>query len=112
MPVKCEEYNKICVMTPDGDLAGDDVANARAVASDRIENRQIVQFVLDLEKTPFIDSEGLEALLWLKRQCEDRFGQLKLAAPDENVKKILEITRLEHRFECAADLPSALKTMR
>ena len=105
MPVKCEEYNKICVMTADGDLAGDDVANVRALATDRIENRQIVQFVLDLEKTPFVDSEGLEALLWLKRQCEDRFGQLKLAAPDENVRKILEITRLEHRFECAADLP-------
>jgi hypothetical protein len=31
---------------------------------------------------------------------------------DENCKKILEITRLEHRFESHPDLPSALKTMR
>ena len=28
----------------------------------------------------------------------------------ENVYKILEITRLEHRFECQADLAAALKT--
>jgi anti-anti-sigma factor len=77
-----------------------------------IDNRQIVQFVVDFEKSGFLDSEGLEGLLWLKRQCEDRFGQLKLAALDENVRKILEITRLEHRFECHPDLPSALKTMR
>ena len=112
MPVKCEEYNMVCVMTLIGDFAADDVANARALANDRIENRQIVQFVLDFEKSEFVDSEGLEALLWLKRQCEDRFGQLKLAGLDENVKKILEITRLEHRFECQPDLPAALKTMR
>ena len=106
MPVKCEEYGKICVMAPDGDFAGADVATARALATDRIENRQIVQFVLDLEKSPFIDSEGLEALLWLKRQCEDRFGQLKLAAADENVKKILEITQANAQatFEFAQSL--------
>ncbi len=112
MPVKCEEYNKVCVMTLDGDLATDEVATTRATASNLIENRQIVQFVLDFEKCGFVDSEGLEALLWLKHECEHRFGQLKLAALDENVKKILEITRLEHRFECHPDLPSALKTMR
>jgi anti-anti-sigma factor len=110
--VKCEEYNHVCVLTIDGDFAGDEVASARASAENLIENRQIVQFVVDFEKSGFVDSEGLEALLWLKRQCEDRFGQLKLAALDENLKKILEITRLEPRFECHADLTSALKTMR
>lgn len=111
MPVKCEEYNKVCVMTLDGDFIGDDISAARKSAETVIENRQIVQFVLDFEKSGFLDSEGLETLLWLKRQCEDRFGQLKLAAADENVRKILEMTRLEHRFECHPDLPSALKTM-
>ena len=112
MSVKCEEYNRVCVMTLDGDFAAEDIAAVRAHAEDRMENRQIVQFVLDFEKAGFIDSEGLETLLWLKRECEDRFGQLKLATIDENVKKILEITRLEHRFESHPDLPAALRTMR
>ncbi len=112
MPIKCEEYNKVCVMTLDGDFAAEDVSAARRAAEQAIEARNIVQFVLDFEKAGFVDSEGLEALLWLKHECEDRFGQLKLAALDENVKKILEITRLEHRFECHADIPAALKTMR
>jgi hypothetical protein len=31
---------------------------------------------------------------------------------DENVRKILEITRLDHSFECCDDLIAALKTMR
>jgi hypothetical protein len=40
------------------------------------------------------------------------FGQVKLANLDENLRKILEITRLEHRFETHAGLAMALKTMR
>jgi hypothetical protein len=51
-------------------------------------------------------------LLWMKRKCEDLFGQFKLSHLDENMRKILEMTRLEHRFECHTDLTSALKTMR
>jgi anti-anti-sigma factor len=112
MPVKLEEYDGVCVMSASGDFAGEDVASARKVAMEFIENRQIADFVVDLEKTSFIDSEGLEALLWIKRRCEDLFGQFKLAAADDNVKKILEVTRLGRRFENSRDVPTALKTMR
>ena len=112
MPIACEEYNKVCVMTLSGDFMGEDVAQARKIVEDQIDHRQIVHFVLDFEKAAFIDSEGLEALLWVKRKCEDLFGQVKLAALDENVKTILEVTRLEHRFQCHTDITSAVKTMR
>jgi hypothetical protein len=37
---------------------------------------------------------------------------VKLANLDENLRKILEMTRLGQRFECHADLAMALKTMR
>jgi anti-anti-sigma factor len=109
---KAEDYNNICVVTLDGDLSGDANESVRKLADERIDQRQIVDFVLDFEKSGFFDSEGLETLLWLKRRCEDLFGQLKLVNLDDNCKKILEITRLEHRFECHPDLPGALKTMR
>src|SRR5687767_2917066 len=112
-PLKCEDYNNVCVISLHGDLTVEGAAAAlRRAAEERIDNRQIVDFVVDFEKASFFDSEGLESLLWLKRRSEDLFGQLKLVNLDENCKKILEITRLEHRFECHPDLPSALKTMR
>jgi anti-anti-sigma factor len=111
--LKCEDYNNVCVIALDADLtAGGSTEALRRAAEERIDQRQIVDFVLDFEKSSFFDSEGLETLLWLKRRSEDLFGQLKLVNLDENCKKILEITRLEHRFECHPDLPSALKTMR
>ena len=112
MPVKYEEYNNICVMTFDADFLGPECEGVRKSVEQLIEKKQIVDFVVDFEKAGFIDSEGLETLLWLKRKAEDLFGQVKLSHLDENCRKILEITRLEHRFECHADLTGALKTMR
>ena len=112
MSIKCEDYNNVCVMTLDADLSGEANEAVRKLAEERVDQKQIVDFVIDFEKAGFFDSEGLETLLWLKRRSEDLFGQLKLVNLDENCKKILEITRLEHRFECHPDLPAALKTMR
>ena len=110
MPVKQDEYNRTCVLTVVGDLAGDEVAQFQRLADEAAES--LNDFVIDLEKSGFIDSEGLEALLSLKSRCEDNHGQLKLASLDENVRKILEITRLAHRFESHTDITAALRTMR
>jgi anti-anti-sigma factor len=110
--MKCEQYNNVCVLTPAGDFAGEEAVAARKSVDEQVDKKHVVGFIFDFEKTQFIDSEGLETLLWVKQRCEDLFGQVKLVHLDENCKKILEITRLEPRFECHADLASALKTMR
>src|SRR3954468_9597741 len=112
MAVKFEEYNNVCVMTLVSDFTSVETEAMRKQVEQLIEKKQIVDFVVDFEKAGFIDSAGLETLLWLKRKAEDLFGQVKLAHLDDNCRKILEITRLEHRFECHADLTGALKTMR
>ena len=112
MGVKCEEYNQVCVISLEGDLTGENAQATRKKVEEQIDQRQLVDFVVDFEKAGFVDSEGLETLLWVKRRAEDLFGQLKLINLDENVRKILEITRLEHRFECQPNLEAALKTMR
>jgi anti-anti-sigma factor len=112
MAVKCDEYNGVCVLAVDGEFTADASAQIKKLAEERIEKRHMVEFVIDLQKSAFIDSGGLETLLWLKRRCDDLFGKVKLAALDETCRKILEITRLAHRFECHDDLPAALKTMR
>ncbi|HEX4052822.1 MAG TPA: STAS domain-containing protein [Tepidisphaeraceae bacterium] len=112
MSVKCEEYSQVCVMEVTGDFLADTASAARKALEQHVEQRQIVDFVVDFQKCGFIDSDGLEALLWMKRKCEELFGRIKFVNLDENCRKILEITRLEHDFECQADLPTALKTMR
>lgn len=112
MAVRCEDYNDVCVLCVDGELTTENAGLLRKTVDECIEQKRIVDFVIDLLKTDFIDSEGLETLLWTKRRCEEHFGQVKLAALDANCRKILEITRLEHAFECRDDVAAALKMMR
>jgi len=112
MAIKAEEYNNVCVLNLGGDLSGVESDALRKQVEELIDHKQIVDFVVDFERAGFVDSEGLETLLWMKRKCDDLFGKIKLANLDETCLKILEITRLEPRFECYADLPTALKNMR
>lgn len=112
MALKCEDYNNVCVISLEADLSGEVTQELRKAVDERVDQRQLVDFVVDFEKAGFVDSEGLETLLWLKRRSEDLFGQVKLINLDENCRKILEVTRLEHRFESHNDLSAALKTMR
>lgn len=111
MPLKCDQYTNVCVIAPRGDFAGDEPGEMQRQIEDMIEKNQIVDFVVDFENCGFIDSKGLSILLWAKRRVEDLFGQFKLVNLDDNCRKILEITRLSHRFECHEKLESALKTM-
>lgn len=112
MPLAQQDYEKVCVLSVQGDFAGDEPTAAQRLVSEGIADRQVVDFVVNFAECQFIDSSGLETLLWIKRRCEELFGRVKLINVDDNCRKILEMTRLEPRFECCRDLPTALKTMR
>ena len=112
MPVKEDIYGDVCVLSLDGDLSQENVSAARTLVEQMIQDKLIVDFAIDFEKCPFIDSEGLELLLWIKRRVDEVFGRVKLAVLDEHCRKIVEMTRLEHHFECHTDLTQALQAMR
>src|SRR5260221_11657095 len=82
MTIKCDEYNGICVMSIDGDFSGEAGAAVRRCAQEQMEQRQAAEFIVDLEKSGFVDSAALETLLWLKRRCEELLGRVKIAAAD------------------------------
>ena len=68
--------------------------------------------VLDLEHLTFIDSAGLEALLWVIDEAAQRGGQVRVVKPDPTVSKILEISRLDRRFNIHDTIESAAKSLR
>ena len=102
----------MAVLSVEGSLEGEQVATARNSVRLMIEDRHVVDVVVDLSRCPFINSEGLELFLWLKRRAEELFGRVKLAGCDDTLRKILEMTRLRSRFECVQDLESAVRQMR
>ena len=68
----------------------------RALAT--LEDRHAV-VDLDLSTTRFLDSEGLGALIAVKRRVAARDGRLRLLHPIPFVQQLLELLRLDQVFE-------------
>lgn len=109
MKVKTQEYNKVTVVELQGEL-DIDFAEMLQNTITEIVSAQKAGIVLDMSDIGFIDSQGLERLLWARDYCNENNCQLRLAGLDENCVKILEITRLEGEFDRYAELSEAVKS--
>ncbi len=111
MKLSYEDHETITVLKLSGDLTADQIDAFRRSCQERFE-AGIRHIVLDLEHTTFIDSAGLEALLWIIDEASGRGGQLRIVRPDPTVSKILEISRLARRFNVHETIESAAKSLR
>ncbi len=111
MKLKHENYDRIAVISISGDLNADEADALRRTVEQRLEE-DMRDFVLDLSEMEFIDSQGLEMLLWIQEQADERLGQVRLSGCCDNVQTILGITHLEHHFDRHDDVEAALKSLR
>jgi len=111
MNITHEQYGHVTVLSLKGEFTADDVDNFGRVVKERLEN-DARDFVVDLEKVPFVDSAALEVLLNLRDRAHEKLGMVKLAAADENVAKILQMTRLDQQFEAFGDMIETVKSFR
>ncbi len=109
MAIRTDEYHGVCVLTVEGDLADGEAAALQQLVTARAAQGGRMNLVIDLEKCPYLDSAGLEALLAARRSCDRSGGRLSLANLDANCRKVLEVTRLSHQFEFHATLAGAMK---
>ena len=109
MKIRTQDYNDVTVVEMQGEFDGDIVEIFQNTIHDIIAAGK-AGIVLDLSSIGFIDSEGLEQLLWIKDYCNENNCELRLAGLDENCSKILEITRLQNKFERFVELAEAVKS--
>ena len=112
MNIEAETYGDTVMLILKGELTADSLGVFSQGMEHQLENREIIDVVLDLANVPFIDSATLEYLLDLQDRLAERLGQIKLVRCDANVRKILEITRLEQAFEIFEDPAEAVKAIR
>ena len=104
-----EEYDQIAGVNIDGELSQDTIEAFKNTVQESLRDGR-VDFVVNFEKVSLIDSQGLEALLWLKDQCRENQGMVKLAALDEISAKILNMTRIDQTFDICKELIEAVKS--
>jgi anti-sigma B factor antagonist len=109
MKIKIQEYNDVTVAELQGELDGD-FADLFQSAITNIIAKNKMCIVLDMSGVGFIDSQGLELLLWARDYCNENKRELRLAGLDENCMRILEVTQLEHEFDHYSELAEAVKS--
>ena len=111
MKLSYEDHASVTVLTVSGELTADSADAFRRTCQDRFD-AGIRDIVLDLEHLTLIDSAGLELLLWIIDEAANRSGQCRLVNPDETVRKIFEVTRLDRRFAVHESVEAAAKSLR
>ncbi|MEU4089257.1 STAS domain-containing protein [Streptomyces aureus] len=66
--------------------------------------------VLDLGAVTFMDSSAINVLVAANRDAAAATGQLRLAAPSEPVRRVVEIVGLDTIIACYPTLAQALST--
>ena len=111
MNVTAESYGRAVILSLKGELTEDSLQAFERVVDHQLESGAVIDLLLNVEKVPFVDSPALEYLLDLQDRLAQKLGQVKLIGPDENVQRILEITRLAPSFEIFKDNAEAVKTI-
>jgi anti-anti-sigma factor len=104
-----QQHGAVTVLSPHGPLVEGEVeAFCGAVRAGRDGSRG--RLVLDLTDMHFVDSAGLEALLDLAEEFEAAALSLKLAAANETVREVLDLTGLTGDFEFFSDAHDASRS--
>ena len=109
MKIKKQDYNDVTVIELQGELDSDVTELFKNTITSVIAQRK-TGIVLDMSGLGFIDSQGLEQLLWARDYCHQNKRAMRLAGLDENCMRILEITRLDNEFYHYAELTEAVKS--
>ena len=109
MKINTQDYNNVTVVELQGEFDTDFAESFRDTTNKLIRSGKN-GIVLDMNSTTFIDSVGLEHLLWLRDYCHEMKCQLKLANLGEDCAAILRITQLEGEFDRYDELAEAVKS--
>lgn len=111
MKLSYQDYEHVTVLTLSGDYTVDDIEQFKRIVSER-RAVGVRDVLLDCEALEFVDSAGLESWLRLQEQCGEKGGQVRLIHPDDVVKKILSLTRLDLAFETHPTVEAAVRSLR
>jgi anti-anti-sigma factor len=109
MNITEQHQGAVTVLKPDGPLVADDVKGFAAALSKAI-GANLGRCVVDLSAVPFVDSQGLEALLNATEELAVGGRALKLCAVNKTVRQVLELTELVSHFDHFDDVNSAVRS--
>lgn len=110
MLVNCSKINGIGVVQVNKGLTAATVDSFRNQLSSWQEaERDVKNYVVDLEQVDFMDSAGLGTLIAALKRITERGGDMKIANLQKKPRMVFEITRAYKVFEIYETVEDALK---
>jgi len=110
MELSTREDGRVTIMSVQGDLViGDPEATFKRTVTRLLEEGK-VNLLVDLSEVGFLDSSGLGALVRAMTNSQKEGGQTKLLNAGPQVRRLLEMTKLDSVFEIHDDLERAVSS--
>ncbi len=108
MAFTIEKSGDITVVDVDGQLIVGNRQELKQTVLDELESGER-KFLIDFAKTGYIDSSGLGVLVSLSKKIREHGGDLRLAALNEDLRTLFELTKLDTLFRIADSREEALQ---
>ncbi|HWV57646.1 MAG TPA: STAS domain-containing protein [Longimicrobiales bacterium] len=103
-------------VTKEGDITIIDVEGQLIVGNRQELKHRVIEeldngarkFLIDFERTGYIDSSGLGVLVSLSKKIREQGGELRLANLNEDLRTLFELTKLDTLFQIADSRSEAL----
>jgi anti-anti-sigma factor len=107
MEIKVEQREKVAIIIPIGDM---DAITANEVAAflDSQLREGWNQLVADLSQVGYMSSAGLRALLATLKEARHQRGDFRLAAVQDNVRQVLEMSGFTGIFQVFPTVEAAV----
>jgi len=108
MGFQVEKSDGITVVDVEGQLIVGNRQELKQKVLEELEDGER-KFVIDFANTGYIDSSGLGVLVSLSKKIREQGGELRLAALNEDLRTLFELTKLDTLFKIADTRAQALE---
>ena len=110
MDLDIQNDGGVTIITVQGDLVIGDAETSFKKAVIRLIEEGRVNLLIDLSAVGFLDSSGLGALVRALTNTQKEGGQTKLLNAGPQIRKLLQMTKLDSVFEIHEDMERAVSS--
>jgi anti-sigma B factor antagonist len=108
MELETRDDGGVTIITVRGDLVIGDAETTFKKTVTRLIEEGRVNLLVDLSSVGFLDSSGLGALVRALTNTQKEGGQTKLLNAGPQIRKLLQMTKLDSVFELHEDMEAAV----
>ena len=110
MGFEVNKQDDVTILDVEGQLIVGNRQELKQKVLDELENGER-KFLIDFDRTGYIDSSGLGVLVSLSKKIREQGGELRLANLNEDLRTLFELTKLDTLFQISNSRDEALSSL-